>query len=243
MRDGVVIFSHEVTILFGSKYSVYNELIPNRKKKQMPPIVTLIAIVFLFLCLVSFIAGVLSLRKRRVSAGSIGLLVGLLFLSLAALFATVGISIHGYRALTYEEVAAKVRIEPVEPGKFSADFRFPDGRSERFELSGDEFYVDAHILKWKAIANFFGLHTVYELDRVAGRYTRLEDERSKPRTVFSLGRTKPLDMFNLRMRYSFLKPLVDAEYGSASFVPAKNATELEIRVSTTGLLIRNVDVQ
>lgn len=27
-------------------------------------------------------------------------------------------------------------------------------------------------------------------------------------------------MFNLRMRYSLLKPLVEAEYGSATFFPA-----------------------
>jgi len=49
-------------------------------------------------------------------------------------------------------------------------------------------------------------------------------------------------MFNLRLRYSLLKPMVDAQYGSATFIPAKEFTELEIRVSTTGLLIRKVEL-
>jgi len=102
--------------------------------------------------------------------------------------------------------------------------------------------VDAHILKWKPVANFFGLHTTYELDRVAGRYIRLEDERSKSRTVFSLSRSKPLDMFYLRGRYALLKPLLDAEYGSATFIPAKESSEVEVRVSTSGLLVRKVDL-
>ncbi len=210
---------------------------------QMSSPLTISAILFLLLSIVSFVAAILSLRKRRFSGGSIGLLVGLLLMSLAALSAMITISIQGYRALTYEEVAAKVRIEPQGPERFMAHFEFPDGRTETFLLAGNELYVDAHILKWKPVANFFGLHTIYELDRVAGRYTRLEDERSKPRTVFPVGRQKPFDMFNLRMRDSLLKPLVDAEYGSATFIPAKDLAEVEVRVSTTGLLIRRVDLQ
>jgi len=35
-----------------------------------------------------------------------------------------------------------------------------------------------------------------------------------------------------------LAPLVDAEYGSATFVAAGRPAQFEVRVSTTGLLIR-----
>ena len=208
----------------------------------MPNVLTIFTLIFLILCLFSSIAGILALRKRRFSGGTIGLLAGLLFLSLAALFATITVSIQGYRALTYEEVAAKVKIEPTGPDQFTARFSFADGRKDTFILAGNEFYVDAHILKWRPVANFFGLHTTYELDRVAGRYSRLEDERSKPRTFFSLSRSKPLDMFYLRGRYALLKPLLDAEYGSATFIPAKESSEVEVRVSTSGLLVRKVDL-
>ena len=110
-----------------------------------------------------------------------------------------------------------------------------------FSLSGDELYVDAHILKWKPIANYFGLHTSYELDRVAGRYKKVEDEKTKARTVFSLSQKKPVDMFALRRRFLLLRPLLDAEYGSATFIAANKAAEFEVRVSTTGLLIRKVE--
>jgi hypothetical protein len=46
-------------------------------------------------------------------------------------------------------------------------------------------------------------------------------------------------LFGLRRRYEFLAPLLDAEYGSATFVPVTQPVELELRVSTTGLLIRD----
>ena len=108
----------------------------------------------------------------------------------------------------------------------------------RTQLAGDEIYVDAHILKWKPIANLLGLHTAYELDRIAGRYHSLKDEQVSPRTVHSLGTDKPIDLFNLRRRYVFLAPLLDADYGSASFVPVTQPAEFDVMISTTGVLIR-----
>ena len=196
------------------------------------------AILTAVLSIVAFIAAVLALRKRKFLGGTIGLLLGLLFLSLGALFATIAVGIKGYRALIREEIAAVVKIQSKNSQEFNAHFRLADGEEVNFLIAGDEIYVDAHILKWKPILNFLGLHTAYELDRVAGRYTRLEDEQSKPRTVFHLSQERRIDLFRLRQKYALLKPLLDAEYGSGTFIAADKAGEFEIRVSTSGLLIR-----
>ncbi len=150
------------------------------------------------------------------------------------------IATEGYRALTHEEIAAVVKTEPTGAKEFTAHFRFPDGHEVSYRLAGDALYMDAHILKWKPVFNLLGLHTAYELDRVAGRYIDLKEERDSIRTVFLLSRDKPVDMFTLRQRYSLLEPLLDAEYGSASFINSDKPAYFEIRVSTTGLLIRKV---
>ncbi len=97
-------------------------------------------------------------------------LAGLLLLSLGALSGTIAVGIQGYRALTREDVAARMVVRPLGPQRFTAVFRFPDGRQATYLLAGDEIYVDAHILKWNPLANVLGLHTAYELDRVGGRY-------------------------------------------------------------------------
>jgi hypothetical protein len=144
----------------------------------------------------------------------------------------------GYRALTREEVAARIIVRPVGPRRFAATFLVPDRPDATYELAGDEIYVDAHILKWKPMANVLGLHTAYELDRVAGRFNDIARERSEDRTVYSLVQDKPVDLFGLRRRYAFLAPLLDAEYGSGTFVPVTRPAQFEVRVSTTGLLIR-----
>jgi hypothetical protein len=182
-----------------------------------------------------------SVRRRRWLHLAGHVVVALLFLAVAGLFGTIGIAVQGYRALTHEEVAALITTEPLGPQQFRAHLLFADKREATFDLSGDALYVDGHVLKWKPIGSFFGLHTAYELDRVAGRYEKLEEEQARPRTVQRLSADKPIDMFNLRQRYAILAPLLDAEYGSATFVPASEPQRYELRVSTSGFLMRRLE--
>jgi hypothetical protein len=183
-------------------------------------------------------AGLVSLVRLRVGRFTVRTLVGLLLLALGTLAGGLALGVQGYHALTREDVAARISVQPSAPQQFTAVVRYPDGRSRTFNLAGDEIYVDAHILKWKPIANIVGLHTAYELDRIAGRYQELAQERAAMRTVYLLRDERPVELFRLRQRYAFLAPLYDAEYGSATFVQVKEPTELEVRVSTSGLLLR-----
>ena len=178
-------------------------------------------------------------RARHWVGGTVRGLVALVLIALAALAATVTVGLQGYRALTFEDVAATVHTEPVAPQRFRATITLPDRRLAMYELAGDAFYMDAHILKWHPWASLLGLHTVYELDRVAGRYNAVADERARPHTAYELARSKPVDLF-LIARRRLLGPLVDAEYGSATFVAATRPATFEVRVSTTGLLARRV---
>lgn len=166
-------------------------------------------------------------------------LLGLLLLAVGALSASISIGLQGYRALTREELAARVEVRPLGDRRFAATFHIP-GRAESsyYELAGDALYVDAHILKWRPMVNVLGLHTAYELDRVTGRYDDLEMERSASRTVHTLAPERRVDLFALRTRYAFLAPLLDAEYGSGAFVRVSEPADFDVFVSTTGLLVR-----
>jgi len=186
------------------------------------------------------VAAVLALRHARPWRFAVETIAGLLLLSSGLLFGAVGVGLQGYRALTREEAAARVVVQPTGPQRFTATFRMPNSDEITFDLAGDQLYVDAHVLKWKPIANLLGLHTAYELDRVVGRYQTLEDERSAERTAYSLAPERRVDLFNLRRRYAFLSPLLDADYGSGAFVSVTGPADLDVRVSTTGLLIREV---
>lgn len=184
------------------------------------------------------VAGAVALRQAKLMGCTLRTLSGLLLMSLGALAASISVGMQGYRALTHEEVAARISVKPAGPQRFTATVRAADGRTSTHELAGDEVYVDAHILKWQPWANVLGLHTAYELDRIGGRYRDIEKEKTATRTIYALGPERFVDLFGLRQRHAFLAPLLDAEYGSATFVAVKRPAELEVRVSTTGLLMR-----
>lgn len=180
-------------------------------------------------------------NRHRIGAG-IGLLAAALCLSVGILCGAITVGIRGYRALTNEVVAATIRTELIGPQHFRATVTLADSSLHMFDLAGDAVYVDAHVLKWRPIGNLLGLTTAYELDRIAGRYRSLSDEQTRERTVYSLARAKPFNTFDLARRYWLLRPLVDAEYGSATFIgaTAPGGATYEVRVSTTGLLVRPV---
>ena len=198
----------------------------------------ILTVFFAILSVAFLFISVRAIKKRRVMRTTTNTLAALLMLSLSALFATLTVSTQGYRALTREEVVATVTTRRLADQRFEAHLQFADGRDTTFLLGGDEFYIDAHILKWKPLANVFGLHTDYELDRITGRYIELADEQSSPRTVFALSSSKPLDLFHLRLRHPMLGWLVDAEYGSGTFIATDDQAVFEVRVSTSGLLVR-----
>jgi hypothetical protein len=184
------------------------------------------------------LAGIVALFKLRPLRALTRLLAGALALSLGALAMGLAIGVQGYRALTYEDLAARIDVKPTGPQRFVATFHYPDGRIASYALNGDAIYVDAHVLKWKPWANMIGLHTAYELSRVAGRYNDIDQEKTAPRSVHALAQERPVDLFSLRRRYVWLEPLLDADYGSGTFVAVDTGKTLELRVSTSGLLLR-----
>lgn len=196
------------------------------------------ALVLTLFGIVLIISGFAALMRGRLSSFSMQSLLSLLLLAGGGLTFMVSLGIQGYQTLTREEIAATISVSPVAPQRFAASFRYPDGRISNFIIAGDEIYVDAHILKWQPIANLFGLHTSYELDRVGGRYRDIEQERSAERTLHTLSEEKPINLFSLRQKHTILAILLDAKYGSATFIPVTEPAELELKVSTTGLLLR-----
>lgn len=157
----------------------------------------LAALLFGLLGITLVTSGLVALLRMRPLRFALRTLLGLLLLSLGALSGGIGVGMRGYRALTREDVAARVLARPLGSQRVEATFRVPDRPEMTFELAGDQIYVDAHILKWTPMANVLGLHTAYELDRVAGRYDDIVQERSAERTIFSLGEDKAVNLFGL----------------------------------------------
>src|SRR3989442_16019445 len=109
----------------------------------MPEPLVIVMAVFAVLGVVLLVAALATLRKRRWLGTGMSMMLAGFFLALAALAATLGIAMQGYRALTREVVAATVVTRPTGPERFLATFTFPEGRREQYEITGNALYVDA----------------------------------------------------------------------------------------------------
>ncbi len=178
-----------------------------------------------------------ALLRARLFRFALRAVLSLLLLSAGSVLAFFALGIEGMRALTKEETAARIKVVPSGLQRYDATVTFADGRVETYDLAGDDIYVEGHIVKWTPLANMLGLHTSYRLDRIAGRYHALEQENTARRTVYAIGTPAMIDLVSLGRRLP-LADFFDAEYGSASYVPVAQPGELELKVSTTGLLLR-----
>ena len=125
-------------------------------------------IVFAGLGIILFILGIQRVWRRRVLTGSLEGLVGLLLLAIAALMAAISINLYTYDRLTHESTIAEVRFQEVGPQHFLASIMFKN-KAKILDLRGDEWQIDARVLKWRGTAVLIGFDTLYRLDRFSGR--------------------------------------------------------------------------
>jgi hypothetical protein len=184
------------------------------------------------------IAAVRRLRVGRVAGAVFESLSALALFLLAACTFLVGVDLRTYQRLTAEQPAGELEFSKIAAHQFNGVLTYPDGQVALFFLRGDEWQVDARILKWQALANLVGFDTVFRLDRISGRYTQIEDERREPRTVYQLNPSKPIDLWQLARSYPTWIPWFDALYGSATFLPMADKADFEISVSQSGLIAR-----
>ena len=194
-------------------------------------------IVFAFLGVILFILGIQRVWRRRVLAGSLEGLVGLLLLAIAALMAAISINLYTYDRLTHESKIAEVSFQEIGVQHFEAHLLLKNN-TKILDLRGDEWQIDARVLKWRGMAVLIGFDTLYRLDRLSGRYRDIIQEITELRTVHSLSEEQGLDLWMIGRRYAHWIPWVDALYGSATYMPMVDGASYTVSVSSTGLLAR-----
>ena len=178
------------------------------------------------------------LRRRRILGGVLHGATAVVLLALSLCAALIATNLRTYQRLTAEQPAGELQFTGVGERQFNAVLTYPNGEHANFALSGDEWQVDARVLKWHAFATMLGFDTAYRLDRIGGRYSRVEDERAQTRTVYSLNPPQRIDLWELAHQYHSWMPWMDALYGSATFLPMADGALYEIKVSQSGLIAR-----
>ena len=209
---------------------------------RMPMTVLLVlAAVFMLVTLVQLVVLRRHLHGGHRLAASWRALLCLLCFALTLLLAGTGIALRGYRLLGEETPVVDIDARILSPQRWALTLSWPDGSTRQVQLAGDDWRVEAVVLKWKLPALLAGLPPLYRLDRLSGRYDDPAQEASAPRTVISLGTANPFDLLTLGRRYPQWLPEVDTVYGSGAFLPLVDQGHYSISLMRTGALLARPD--
>lgn len=161
----------------------------------------------------------------------------LVFVLLAALFAGSGLALRGYGLLTAEAGVANVQARQLGPQWFGVRVDFPDGTHRSADLHGDEWQLDAHVIKWTPRAVALGAQPLFRVDRLSGRYRDVAQAQSTAPSIVALDADSVVDLWHLKQRFPRWLPWIDADYGSAAFLPLVDGGDYRVTISPLGGLV------
>jgi len=186
-----------------------------------------------------FFGGIKRVFHGRFAGGAGRVLFGLLLCFVFAFFAAVAMDLRTYLRLTYEQPVATLSFSALGPQAFRVTLTDADGAIRSAELRGDDWQLDARVLKWKGLATVLGLDPLYRLERLEGRYRNAAQESHDYHSVLELSAARGgLDLWSLAQAHAGWLPWVDASYGSATYLPMADGAQYTVSLSPTGLLAR-----
>jgi hypothetical protein len=159
------------------------------------------------------------------------------FLLAAAICAGLGLALRSYRLLSAETPIATLSARQLGPQQFAVRIDLPDGTHQNAELRGDEWQLDAHVIKWTPHAVALGAQPLYRLDRLASRYRDAAQAQSTPPSVVTLDAESIIDLWQLKQQFPRWLPWIDADYGSAAYLPLVDGGKYNATLSAAGGLV------
>lgn len=176
-------------------------------------------------------------RARRRVAATLRAAWMLVFTAMALVAFGLGLALRGYRLLMAEEPIATLTARQTAPQQYAMRIDFADGSHQSAALRGDEWQLDARVIKWTPRAVELGAKPLYRVDRVSGRYRDAAQAGAAAPSVVDLGGDSILDLWQLKRLYPQWLPWIDADYGSAAYLPMVDGARYRVTLSPVGGLI------
>ena len=175
------------------------------------------------------------LQRHVVRAGFQGSM-GLGLAGVAAITGSLGLNVYGYQRLTWEAPVAEVQvIQPLAKG-WLVTLTEPDSNStQEYLLEGDQWRLEANVIKWDSWANVLGLDTQYRLERLSGRYKSAADSRKYRGSAYDLSQDDPQLLDKIPAKW---RPWVDSQYGNGVYMPLTAGTRYTVSINQSGLIAR-----
>lgn len=204
-------------------------------------IVIATCLIFAILAFYFLVRTVSSVRHGRIIKAGGSCFGCVLSAAVASATLVLAFSYYSYGRLTREIVVSTLQFRQMAADEFEARLMISGERDRLYRLRGDEWQLDARLVNWKPPATILGLDPIYQLERLSGRFSAIDRERTESRTVHALATTSMLDVWTLARRFPALMPGIDAYYGTATYVPMADGARFEVSLSRDALIARPVN--
>jgi hypothetical protein len=177
------------------------------------------------------------LSRLRLKSGILYLLLGVVMALLGLAAGITGASLHTYRKLTSAQPVASVSIHRLGEREFRLTLSAPGAAPRDFQVLGDEWRIDARVMRWRGLPALADFDAVYRLERLSGRDAGTTPDRAA-RSAHGLAEWEPVDLWVLLRRYRAFLPFVEASQGSAGPMPLADGAQYAVSVTASGPLVR-----
>lgn len=216
----------------------YNRPLSDRGAVMSPFWFVLIPALACAVCALIFLGGTRKCaRKRRYGGAGLRFVLMLAFALAAVGLGALAMALYHYLALDGETRVATLALRQIEPQRYRAILTDAAGRQREFEIAGDEWQLDARVVRWQLPALLAGAPPLYRLERLSGRYGDLKQEREATRTVHALAHDAFPDLWTIKQQFPQYLPFVDADYGSAAYLPMLDGATYAVSLGGRGGLV------
>jgi hypothetical protein len=163
-------------------------------------------------------------------------LFGLMLVALAGVSALLAASLVQFFRLTSDTPLLHISIAQRAPQQFVLTASTPDAQSRDYDLRGDQWQVDAQIVRWRLPALLAGVPPLYRFERISGRYQDPSQEQSAMHTAYAFDNSSMPDLTALAHRFPNWLNFVDVQFGSATYMPLSNGAQYEVFMDPRGAL-------
>ena len=173
-------------------------------------------------------------RTRGLAKGVLRL-TGTVLILVALGLAGLGGLLRQYAWLLEDVPAGTISLRGLGPQRFEATLRLGEAPPRTLEVLGDQWQLDARVVRWTLPAQLGGLAPVYRFERLSGRYADPAEELSSARSVHDL--RERWDFWEFRQRWLADLPIAEARWGSAAYLPMIDGATYQVYVSPRGGLV------
>lgn len=200
-----------------------------------------ISLIFSLVAFVFLLRAVSCTRRGRILRASGSGITCVASMTVAGVALLLAFSYYSYGRLTSEKVISRIQFSQMANDEFEARLMVRGERDRFYRLRGNEWQLDARLINWKPPATILGFDPIYRLERLSGRFSDIDRERTEMRTVHALSPDRLLDIWTVARRFPLLTPGVDAYYGSATYVPMADGARFEVSLSRDAVIARPVN--